>query len=128
MTTVLLIEDDPLSRKYLERRLSGWGYVVVQTDRGEEAVALARAHGPALILLDIQLPGIDGFETLRQLRAATELRPTAIVAVTASTMPVERARLTVAGFDAELSKPVRGVALEQLLRRLSITPGSEGSK
>jgi CheY-like chemotaxis protein len=116
MATVLVVEDDPKSRKLLVDVLTAQGVVVVQTEAGEEAVALARAHAPQLVLLDIHLPGIDGFTTLQHLRSAKDLAPLAVVAVTASVMSGEKARLQEAGFDGVLPKPVRLDALRAVVR------------
>mgnify|MGYP002778460285 CR=1 FL=1 len=116
MATVLVVEDDPKSRKLLVDVLSAHGIVVVETEAGEQAVALARAHAPQLVLLDIHLPGIDGFATLQRLREATDLAPLAVVAVTASVMSGDRARLQQAGFDGVLPKPVRLEALRGVVR------------
>jgi CheY-like chemotaxis protein len=116
MATVLVIEDDPKSRKLLVDVLTAQGVVVVQAEAGEEAVALARAHAPELVLLDIHLPGIDGFATLQRLREAAGLAPLAVVAVTASVMSGDQTRLRQAGFDGVLPKPVRLDALRAVVR------------
>lgn len=118
MTTVLIVEDDARSRKLLADVLVAHGYEVVQTDRGEDALALALAHRPALALLDIHLPGIDGFATLRALRADAHFADLPAVAVTASVMSADRARVTESGFDALLHKPVRLQPLLDTLREV----------
>ena len=82
------------------------GYRLLETDNGEEAVRLAQAERPALVLMDIQLPGIDGMEALRRLRADAETRAIPVVAVTASAMTQDRATIIAAGFDGYQSKPI----------------------
>jgi CheY-like chemotaxis protein len=106
VTTVLVVEDDEKSRRLVVDVLTNKGYTVCETERGEDAVDLARLHRPTIALLDIHLPGIDGFETLRRLRNLPETAGIAAVAVTASIMSQDRARIAAAGFDESLPKPV----------------------
>jgi two-component system cell cycle response regulator DivK len=107
MTRVLVVEDDERSRRLIVDLLRVHGYEVMQTDRGEVALELVRGARPDLMLLDIQLPGIDGCEALRALRAVPALANVPAVAVTASAMPHDRERLFAAGFDRLLPKPIR---------------------
>lgn len=119
MTTVLVVEDDEKSRRLLVDVLKNKGYSVIDTDRGEDAIDLARQHRPRVALLDIHLPGIDGVETLQRLRAQPETAGIAAVAVTASVMTQDRARIAAAGFNDALPKPVSLKELVALVARLA---------
>lgn len=107
MPSILIVEDDARSRKLLADVLAVHGYRVFQADRGEAALELALACAPALFLLDIGLPGMDGVATLNTVRANPRLAAIPAIAVTASVMQMDRARLLASGFDAILYKPVR---------------------
>jgi CheY-like chemotaxis protein len=95
------------------------GYEIIEAETGEEGVRLARERRPSLVLMDIRLPGIDGIEALRRLRADQATRRISIMAMTASVMTVDRQRITDAGFDAFQSKPLKVkdfvAAVERLL-------------
>jgi two-component system cell cycle response regulator DivK len=103
---ILIVEDNEKNRKLLRDVLEVRGYETLETDTGEEGVRLAREHKPALILMDIHLPGIDGIETFQRLRADPTTSAIPVIAVTASAMPDDRARIKVVGFDRYLSKPI----------------------
>jgi two-component system, cell cycle response regulator DivK len=103
---ILIVEDNDKNRKLVRDVLAHEGYRLLETDNGEEAVRLAQAERPALVLMDIQLPGIDGIEALRRLRADTGTRAIPVVAVTASAMTQDRATIMAAGFDGYQSKPI----------------------
>jgi len=103
---ILIVEDNDKNRKLVRDVLAHEGYRLLETDNGEEAVRLAQAERPALVLMDIQLPGIDGMEALRRLRADAETRAIPVVAVTASAMTQDRATIMAAGFDGYQSKPI----------------------
>lgn len=102
----MIVEDNERNLKLLRDVLGAHGYRTVEARSGEEAVALARAECPELVLMDIQLPGMDGVEALRELRRSGELAATPVVAVTAFVMKEDRERFLAAGFDAYLEKPV----------------------
>jgi len=102
---ILIVEDNDKNRKLVRDVLAHEGYRLLETDNGEEAVRLAQAERPALVLMDIQLPGIDGMEALRRLRADAETRAIPVVA-TASAMTQDRATIIAAGFDGYQSKPI----------------------
>jgi two-component system cell cycle response regulator DivK len=103
---ILIVEDNDKNRKLVRDVLAHEGYRLLETDNGEEAVRLAQAERPALVLMDIQLPGIDGIEALRRLRADTGTRAIPVVAVTASAMTQDRTTILAAGFDGYQSKPI----------------------
>ncbi len=103
---VLIVEDNPLNRKLIRDILIFQGYDVVEAPSGEEGIELARVNAPDIVLMDLQLPGIDGYQTMRRLRAEPHSAPMAIIAVTAFAMKDDRDRALAAGFDGYLSKPI----------------------
>jgi two-component system, cell cycle response regulator DivK len=109
---ILIVEDNPQSLKLLRDILQIKGYQTLEAETGEEGVRLARERQPALILMDIQLPGINGIEALQRLRADPVTSATPIIAVTASVMTQDRSRIMAAGFNAFQSKPI---SVNQLL-------------
>jgi two-component system, cell cycle response regulator DivK len=102
----MIVEDNERNLKLLRDVLGAYGYRTIEARSGEEAVALAQSSRPALVLMDIQLPGMDGVEALYELRRCGELAETPIAAVTAFVMNEDRERFLAAGFDAYLEKPV----------------------
>jgi two-component system, cell cycle response regulator DivK len=106
MQPILIVEDDERSRRLLSDVLVFHGYTVLQAATGNEALSLAQEHNPALVLLDIQLPDISGFEVLTRLRALSQFAKTPAAAVTASVMDYDRKRIREAGFDAYIAKPI----------------------
>ncbi|MEO8135887.1 MAG: response regulator [Betaproteobacteria bacterium] len=112
MATVVIIEDDEKSRRLLADVLSHHGYTILQTDRGEDGVDLLAASHAFVVLMDIQLPGISGFEALARIRASPGIAHTKVIAVTASAMDLDRKRIMDAGFDGYVPKPVN---LKELL-------------
>jgi CheY-like chemotaxis protein len=109
--TVLVVEDNRLNMKLVRDVLELAGYTVLEAVTGEEGVRLALASRPDLVLMDLQLPGIDGTEALRQIQreAGDQIMP--VVAVTASAMPSDREAAARAGFDGFLEKPINVRAL-----------------
>ncbi len=103
---ILIIEDNEKNRKLSRDVLEVSGYQTLETNTGEEGLRLASEHEPALVLLDIHLPGIDGIETFQRLRADPATAAIPVIAVTASAMPDDRARIKAVGFDRYLSKPI----------------------
>jgi CheY-like chemotaxis protein len=106
MKKILLIEDNELNRDMLSRRLQKRGYEVVMAADGETGVAMAQAEAPELILMDVSLPGIDGWEATRRLRAAPETRHIPILALTAYTTSGDREKALAAGCDDFDTKPI----------------------
>ena len=104
---ILIVEDDEKSRRLLSDVLAFHGYEVAAVPSGEEALRSAAASAPDAALLDIQLPGISGFEVLAGLREPRLCGASLpVVAVTASVMDQDRKKILAAGFDAFISKPV----------------------
>jgi len=104
---ILVVEDNDKNRKLVRDVLAFKGYAIIEAETGEEGVRLAQERHPSLVLMDIRLPGIDGIEALRRLRAEQATRGIPVMAMTASVMTADRRRITDAGFDAYESKPIK---------------------
>ena len=103
---ILVVEDNEKNRKLVRDVLTFKGYTVVEAETGEDGVRLAKERLPKLVLMDIQLPGINGIEALRQLRADETTHAIPVIAVTASAMDRDRQTIMAAGFDGYQSKPL----------------------
>jgi two-component system, cell cycle response regulator DivK len=103
---ILVVEDNEKNRKLVRDVLTVTGYRLLESETGEEGVRLAREQHPALILMDIQLPGINGIEALRHLRGDPATASIPVVAVTASAMTHDRQKIVAAGFDGYQAKPI----------------------
>jgi CheY-like chemotaxis protein len=103
---VLVVEDNEKNMKLFRDVLQATGYRTLEATSGEDAVELALAHGPTLVLMDVQLPGIDGLEALSRLRQDERTASIPVLALTAQAMSGDRERFLDAGFDGYLSKPV----------------------
>ena len=103
---VLVVEDNPRNMKLFRDVLHDSGCRTLEASTGEEAVALATEHRPNLVLMDIQLPDIDGIEALNRLRADERLSSMPILALTAQAMEGDRERFLAAGFNGYLEKPI----------------------
>lgn len=117
MTKILLVEDSEMSRDMLARRLARRGYEVVMAMDGEQGVTMAQTEAPDLILMDMNLPVLDGSEATRQLRAAPATRPIPIIALTAHAMSGDREKALEAGCDDYDTKPIE---LERLLGKIEV--------
>ena len=113
---ILVVEDNPLNLKLVRDMLTVSGFEVVAATSGEEGVTLAATCDPDLVLMDIQLPGIDGYEALRQLRQNSRLDGVPVVAVTAFAMREDRERAAREGFDGYIGKPISVLALPSQVR------------
>jgi CheY-like chemotaxis protein len=113
---VLVVEDNERNMKLVRDVLRATGYTTLEATTGEDAVELAQAHEPALVLMDVQLPGIDGLEALRRLRQDELTASIAVLAVTAQAMSGDRERFLEAGFDGYLSKPIDIAELIQVVQ------------
>ena len=104
--TILLIEDNEKNRYLTTFLLEQYGYRVVSTSNGAHGIELARTDTPALILIDIQLPLMDGYAVARHLRSIESLRDVAIIAVTSYAMPGDREKCLGAGCNGYIEKPI----------------------
>ena len=103
---ILIVEDNRINLKLIRDILQFKGYTIIEADTGEAGVDLARERQPALILMDVQLPGMDGREAMKVLKAEEGTRQIPIIALTAFAMKGDRTRLLAEGFDGYLSKPI----------------------
>jgi two-component system cell cycle response regulator DivK len=106
MPKILLVEDNEMNRDMLSRRLAKRGYEVAVAVNGEQGVAMARSEAPALILMDMSLPGLDGWQATRQLKATLETRAIPVIALTAHAMAGDREKAIAAGCDDFDTKPI----------------------
>ena len=106
MPKILVVEDNEMNRDMLSRRLERRGYQVVVAVDGQEGVAMARAQAPDLVLMDMSLPVVDGWEATRQLKAGAETRSIPVIALTAHAMGGDRQKALEAGCDDYDTKPV----------------------
>jgi two-component system cell cycle response regulator DivK len=104
--TVLIVEDNELNMKLFNDLLEAHGYATLKTGHGIEAMELARAHKPDLILMDIQLPEVSGLEVTRWLKQDEELKTIPVIAITAFAMKGDEERIRQGGCEAYLSKPI----------------------
>ncbi len=123
MAKILLVEDNEMNRDMLSRRLEKRGYEVVIAVDGQQGVALAQSEAPALIVMDMSLPVLDGWEATRLLKAAPATRAIPIIALTAHAMSGDRERAMEAGADDFDTKPVE---LPRLLEKIEVLLGQEG--
>ena len=124
MTKILLVEDNEMNRDMLSRRLQKQGYEVVIAVDGEEGVAKAQTESPALILMDMSLPGVDGWEATRRLKAAQQTQKIPVIALTAHAMTDDRDKAMAAGCDDFDTKPVE---LPRLLSKIQALLGRQTS-
>ena len=103
---ILIVEDNPRNLKLVRDVLNHAGYRTLEASTAEDGLALARSHRPGLVLMDIQLPGMDGVEALRRLRSDPSTARARVLALTAFAMKEDRERFLSAGFDGYLEKPL----------------------
>lgn len=115
MPKILLVEDNEMNRDMLSRRLQRRGYDIVMAVDGEQGVAMAQSEKPDLILMDMSLPVIDGWEATRRVKADPLTKAIPIIALTAHAMSDDRAKALAAGCDEYDTKPVE---LERLLPKI----------
>jgi CheY-like chemotaxis protein len=117
MQRILIADDNAVSRELAREILEPAGYDVLEAADGREALATARMWIPDVILLDIQMPGLDGYAVLSELRRDPRLWFVRVIAVTAYAMQKDRERAQAAGFDGYLTKPVNAGALRGEVER-----------
>lgn len=117
MTKILLVEDNELNRDMLSRRLQRRGFEVVDAVNGQEGVEMAHSEAPELILMDISLPIMDGWEATRKIKKSPKMRSTPIIALTAHAMVGDREKSLEAGCDDYDTKPID---FQRLLQKMKI--------
>jgi CheY-like chemotaxis protein len=120
MARILVVEDNEMNRDMLTRRLERRGYQVLNAVDGEEGVEIARAERPDLVLMDMSLPVLDGWEATRQLKALPETQAIPVIALTAHAMSDDRDKALAAGCDDYDTKPVE---LPRLLAKIEALLG-----
>jgi len=115
MTKILIVEDNEMNRDMLSRRLARRGYEIVIAVDGEEGIAAAKAKNPDLILMDMSLPVIDGWEATRRLKAEPSTRGIPVIGLTAHAMAGDREKVIAAGCDDYDTKPIE---LPRLLEKI----------
>ena len=122
---ILIVEDNPLNRELAEAILERAGYAVQAVGDAEAALAAAGADHPALVLMDIELPGMDGLEATRRLKADPTTRPIPVLALTAYAMAGDEARAREAGCDGYVTKPIHRPALLDAVAHALAPQGKE---
>jgi two-component system cell cycle response regulator DivK len=117
MAAVLIAEDNGKNMKLFRDVLQASGYETLEATTGEQAIELATQHVPALVLMDIQLAGMDGLTALRRLREDERTASIPVVALTAQAMTGDRERFLEAGFNGYMSKPVNVVEFIGMVKR-----------
>jgi two-component system, cell cycle response regulator DivK len=107
MSKILIVEDNEKNMKLVRDILRHDGHATLEATRGADGVRMASAERPDLILMDIQLPDIDGIEALRRLREDRALDAVPVIAVSASAMPEDQKKIVASGFDAFITKPIQ---------------------
>jgi two-component system cell cycle response regulator DivK len=120
MTKILLVEDNEMNRDMLSRRLQRRGYIILAAESGEQGLSLARAEGPDLILMDITLPEMDGWEAARQLKADDSTRHIPIIALTARALVSDQAKAFEVGCNDYDTKPVDFGRLTEKIENLLV--------
>jgi CheY-like chemotaxis protein len=123
MARILLVEDNEMNRDMLSRRLTRRGHEVVMAVDGAEGVAMAASESPELILMDMSLPVIDGWEATRQIKAAPATQAIPVIALTAHAMSGDREKALAAGCDDYDTKPIE---LDRLLSKIQSLLGGAG--
>lgn len=124
MPKILLVEDNEMNRDMLSRRLQRRGYEVIIAVDGERGVAMAKSEAPDLILMDMSLPVIDGWEATRTLKAAPETRNIPVIALTAHAMSTDRDKALEAGCDDYDTKPIE---FSRLLEKMGALIGGSSA-
>src|SRR6516162_4525033 len=123
MAKILIVEDNEMNRDMLSRRLVRRGYQIVMAVDGEEGIAMAKAESPDLVLMDMSLPVIDGWEAVRRLKAEPSTRAIPLIGLTAHAMAGDREKVIAAGCDDYDTKPVE---LPRLLQKIEALLRSDG--
>jgi two-component system cell cycle response regulator DivK len=118
MKTVHIAEDNAVNRELLRELLEMRGYAVVESCNGQEALQKISEERPDVLLLDLDMPVLDGFGTIRKIRENPSLQSLPVLAVTAYAMQGDQERVLKSGFDGYLSKPINPSGLDQELKRL----------
>ncbi|HLY28880.1 MAG TPA: response regulator [Aggregatilineales bacterium] len=122
---ILYIEDNYQNRRLVKRLLKRKGYELIEAEDGLQGIAIAAREKPDLILMDINLPGIDGMEATSRIKSSSDLSHIPIIAITAAAMRGDRERIMAAGCDDYLQKPIDNDQLVETVRRFLGSPAEE---
>ncbi len=114
---ILVVEDNPNNRKLIKDVLNYYGYEVVEAKNGEEGINLAREHSPSLIIMDIQMPVMDGITAAKILKNDPKTKGIKMIALTSFAMKGDKERFIEAGFDDYISKPINTRQLPELVKK-----------
>jgi two-component system, cell cycle response regulator DivK len=117
MSTILIVEDNEKNMKLVRDILQHQGHATLEAATGRDGVRLALAQRPDLVLMDIQLPDIDGIAALREIRKEPSLDAMPVLAVSASVMPDEQQKIVTSGFDAFITKPINLKQFRETVQR-----------
>jgi CheY-like chemotaxis protein len=123
--TILLADDNLPSRELMREILEASGHVIVEAVNGRDALDLIRRNQPELVFLDLQMPVLDGFSVIRELRSDFRFRNLPVVAVTASAMLGDRERAIAAGFDSYIAKPIN---LGEVRKQVALLSSSDARR
>ena len=118
MITILIADDNAASLELLKDALAAPGYRIIESSDGSDALLKVQSETPDIVLLDIQMPGLDGFEVLRAIRGLQPPVPCRVLAVTAFVMDGDRDRMLASGFDGYIAKPVSISHVREQVRRI----------
>jgi CheY-like chemotaxis protein len=116
--TIVIVDDNAVSRELIREVLQCPGFSILEASDGRNGIELIQRNSPDLVLLDIQLPGLDGYSVVRQLRENPRFTNLKVVAVTAFAMQGDRERALAAGFDGYITKPINTYLLEEQVQEL----------
>lgn len=115
---ILIVEDIPMNRKLIRDILIYYGYEIIEAENGEKAVRIAREQKPDLIIMDLQMPLMNGFEAIKILRSDPATKDITVIAVTSFAMAGDREKVLAAGFDDYISKPLNTRELPEMVKKL----------
>jgi DNA-binding response OmpR family regulator len=122
--TILIVEDEPVTRHLLEKTIGKKGYHTLSTDNGDQALTLIREHHPDLVMLDLMLPGAHGFSVCRQIKEDAQLKTIKVLILSAKAYPTDREIAFSVGADEYL---VKSANVDQIVERVEALIGSSGS-
>jgi CheY-like chemotaxis protein len=115
---ILIVEDIPMNQKLIRDILIYYGYEIIEAENGEEAVRIAKEQKPDLIIMDLQMPVMNGLEAIKILRNDPATKDIKIIAVTSFAMAGDREKVLAAGFDDYISKPLNTRELPEMVKKL----------
>jgi two-component system cell cycle response regulator DivK len=115
---ILIVEDSPINRRLISDILKYYGYEIIEAENGEEGIRKTKEHNPDLIIMDLQMPVMNGYETIRILKNYPETKHIKIIAVTSFAMAGDREKALETGADEYISKPINTRELPKVVERL----------